>query len=113
MGGMKHSKAKELRKNSTAAERILWQHLRLRQLGEYKFRRQHPLGAYIVDFICLEKRLIIEIDGGQHNTQAAYDAERSAWIESQGFRTLRFWNTQVLRDIAAVKEVIWRALAQT
>ena len=85
---MKHSKAKELRKNSTAAERILWQQLRLRQLGEYKFRRQHPLGAYIVDFVCLEKRLVVEIDGGHHNTQVLRDEGRSAWIESQGFRIL-------------------------
>jgi very-short-patch-repair endonuclease len=109
---MERSRAQHLRKNSTDAERMLWQHLRLRQLGGYKFRRQHPLERYIVDFICLEKRLVIEIDGGQHNVRGAYDAERTAWLESQGFRVLRFWNSQVLKEIEAVKEVIWRTLAQ-
>jgi very-short-patch-repair endonuclease len=66
-----------------------------------------------VDFICLEKRLVIELDGGQHNTQVIYDEKRQAWIESQDFRILRFWNTEVMRDIEAVKVVIWQALVQT
>jgi very-short-patch-repair endonuclease len=70
---MDRSRAKELRNNPTEAERILWQHLRLCQLGGYKFRRQQPLGNYIVDFVCLEKRLVIEVNGGQHNSQQAYD----------------------------------------
>jgi very-short-patch-repair endonuclease len=109
---MERSRAQQLRKSPTDAARRLWQHLRLRQLGGHKFRRQHPLGQYLVDFICLEIRLIIEIDGGQHNAQDDYDAERSAWIENQGFCVLRFWNDQVFREIEAVKEVIWRALAQ-
>jgi very-short-patch-repair endonuclease len=109
-GGMKRSRAKELRNNPTDAERMLWQHLRRRQLGGNKFRRQQPLGNYIVDFACLEKRLVIEVDGGQHYTQAAYDEQCSAWIESQGFRVLRFWDDEVMKDIESVKEVIWRAL---
>lgn len=75
---MSTTKARELRNNPTEAERTLWKHLRLRQLGGYKFRRQQPLGPYIVDLICLEKRLIIEVDGGQHSEQKAYDAERNA-----------------------------------
>jgi very-short-patch-repair endonuclease len=113
MGGMNRSKAKELRNNLTEAERILWQHLRLRQLRGCKFRRQQPLGKYIVDFVCLEKRLIIEIDGGQHSEQATYDEERSVWLRRQGFHVLRFWNTEVLQNIEAVKEAIWQALEPT
>jgi very-short-patch-repair endonuclease len=110
MGGMNKTKARELRKNLTEAEHALWKHLRLRQLAGYKFRRQQPLGKYIVDFVCFEKRLIIEIDGGQHSEQVAYDSERTAWLETQGFRILRFWNNQVLKEIEVVKEVIWEAL---
>ena len=107
---MNRSRAKWLRKNATDAERMLWQHLRLRQFAGYKFRRQQPLGNYIVDFVCLQKRLVIEVDGGQHNTQAAYDEQRTAWIEEQGFRVLRFWDDEVMKNIESVKEVIWRAL---
>jgi very-short-patch-repair endonuclease len=109
-GGMDRSREKWLRKNATDAERMLWKHLRLRQFAGYKFRRQQSLGNYIVDFVCLEKRLVIEVDGGQHYTQAAYDEQRSAWLESQGFRVLRFWDDEVMKDIESVKEVIWRAL---
>jgi very-short-patch-repair endonuclease len=107
---MKRSKAQELRKDPTEAERLLWQHLRLRQFGGYKFRRQQPLGNYIVDFVCLEKRLVIEVDGGQHNVQVANDKQRAAWIEEQGYRVLRFWNHEVMQNIEAVKVAIWQAL---
>ncbi len=93
---MRQSSARRLRKHPTDAERLLWRHLRLRQLGGYKFRRQQPLGPYIVDFVCLAKRLIVEVDGGQHAEQAEEDAQRTAWLEAQGFRVLRFWNTEVL-----------------
>jgi very-short-patch-repair endonuclease len=103
---MDRIKARELRKNLTEAELTLWRHLRLRQFGGYKFRRQQPIGKYIVDFVCLEKRLIIEVDGGQHSEQVSYDLERSAWLEEQGFRVLRFWDNQVLKETEAVKEVI-------
>ena len=108
---MRTARARELRNNPTKAERTSWKHLRLRQLGGYKFRRQQPLGPYIVDLICLEKRLIIEVDGGQHSEQKAYDAERNVWLEEQGFRVLRFCNHEVLQEIEAVKEVIVRALS--
>jgi adenine-specific DNA-methyltransferase len=104
------SRARELRSNPTDAERTLWQQLRLRQLGGYKFCRQQPLGPYIVDFVCLEKRLIVEVDGGKHSEQAEYDTGRTAWLEAQGFRVLRFWNHEVLQNIDAVKEVIAKAL---
>jgi very-short-patch-repair endonuclease len=108
---MDRSKAQKLRKNLTEAERKLWRYLRLRQLGGHKFRRQHPFGSYIVDFVCLEKRVVIEVDGGQHRAQAIYDQQRTAWIEQQGFRVLRFWDHEVMQNIEAVKEAIWQALA--
>ena len=110
---MKTTKARELRKNPTEAERRLWQHLRLRQFDGYKFRRQQPLGPYIVDFICLEKKIVIEVDGGQHSTQVQYDNERTAWLAAHGFRVLRFWNNEVLSEIEKVKEVIWEALMKS
>ena len=103
--------ARELRRNPTDSERTLWRHLRLRQLGGYKFRRQYPLGEYIVDFICLEKRLIIEVDGGQHSEQATYDSKRKAWLAAQGFYMLRFWNNQIFEDLEAVEEQILEALS--
>ena len=84
----------------------------MRQVNEHKFRRQQSLGPYIADFVCLEKRLIIEIDGGQHAGQVVSDAERTAWLEGHGFRVLRFWNHDVLKDIEAVVDVIRRALLQ-
>ncbi len=110
MGGMKKANARQLRRKSTKAERQLWRHLRLRQLGGHKFRRQQPIGPYIVDFVCLEKRLAIEVDGGQHAAQIADDKQRSAWLKAQGFVVVRFWNNEILREIEGVKEVIWKAL---
>jgi very-short-patch-repair endonuclease len=98
--------ARELRKNLTDSEGLLWKHLRLRQIGGYKFRRQHPIGNYIVDFVCLEKRLIVEVDGSQHTEQSSYDSERDAWLNSQGYRVLRFWNNQIFNELDAVKERI-------
>jgi very-short-patch-repair endonuclease len=105
-------RARALRKNPTEAERALWKHLRMRQLEGHKFRRQQLLGAYIVDLVCLERKLIIEVDGGQHGEQVVSDAERTAWLEARGFRVLRFWNHDVLRNIEVVKEVIRGALSR-
>ena len=105
-------RARVLRKNPTEAERALWRHLRLRQLAGHKFRRQQRLGSYIVDFVCLEKRLIVELDGGPHSGQVASDTKRTAWLEAQGFCVLRFWNHEVLKDIEAVIDVIRRVLSQ-
>ena len=107
---MSRSRARELRKNPTDAERKLWIHLQRRQIGGHKFRRQHILGPYIVDFICLEKRLIIEVDGGHHDELIAHDARRSHWLESRGFRVIRFWNNQGLKEIEVVQKVIADAL---
>ena len=103
-------KAKGLRKNLTEAESKLWRHIRLRQLGGFKFRRQHPVGPYVLDFACVEKHLAIEVDGGQHSECADYDSRRSAYLETHGYKVLRFWNSEVLKNIAAVKEVIFEAL---
>ncbi len=101
---------RRLRKNLTDAERVLWKHLRLRQMGDFKFRRQQPIDNYIVDFVCFEKRLIIEIDGGHHSDQSVRDAKRDEFLKSQGFSVVRFWNNEVLREIEAVQEKIISAL---
>jgi very-short-patch-repair endonuclease len=107
------ARARELRKNSTDAERLLWQHLRLRQINGDRFRRQRPVGRYILDFVCLEKRVAVEIDGGQHSEAVSYDRQRDEWLRKQGFVVLRFWNDEVLTQIEGVKEVIWKALKET
>jgi very-short-patch-repair endonuclease len=98
---MTTSRAKRLRKNSTDAERALWNILRSRQLGGHKFRRQQPLGPFIVDFVCLDARMVVEIDGGQHNEEEdmAYGQRRSQWLEKAGFRVMRFWNHEVLNQL--------------
>lgn len=112
MGGMSSDRARALRSNPTEAERALWKHLRMRQIEGHKFRRQQPLGRYVVDFVCLEKKLIVELDGGQHAEQVARDTERTAWLERQGFRVLRFWNHQVLNETDAVREAIREVLSR-
>ena len=103
-------RAKHLRKNATNAERLLWHHLRRYQINGHKFRRQQPMGRYIVDFVCFEKKVIIELDGGHHSQQVEYDTTRTEWLESQGFRVLRFWNNQIMKETDAVKSVILEAL---
>ncbi len=100
--------ARELRKTSTDAERKLWAHLRLRQLAGIKFRRQQPVGSYIIDFISFEKRLILELEGGQHAAEKEKDQLRTDWLRDQGFIVLRFWNNEVLQNIEGVLEQIQR-----
>jgi len=107
---MNKSRARQLRKNLTKAERLLWKHLRLRQMGEFKFRRQQPFDNFIADFVCFERRLIVEIDGGHHSEQPVRDAKRDEYLKRQGFTVLRLWNSEVLREIEAVKEKIISAL---
>ncbi len=102
-------KAKELRKNSTQAEKILWNKIRMEQLG-HKFRRQEPIGNYIADFICLNKKLIIEIDGGQHDTQQQYDDLRTQYFNDMGYRVIRFWNNQVTENLDGVLQKIIKEL---
>jgi len=97
-------KARELRGQMTDAESMLWQQLRGRRFQNFKFRRQRPLGPYILDFVCLEAGLVIEVDGGQHADQEAYDQQRTACIAQAGLRVIRFWNHDVLNDTPAVLE---------
>ena len=106
------TRARELRKNPTEAEKTLWSHLRYRQLGGYRFRRQRPIGMYIVDFVCLESRLVIELDGGQHFESVEYDAARTSDLNGRGFSVIRFRNNQVLAEIHGVKEAILLALTR-
>ncbi|HUC60901.1 MAG TPA: endonuclease domain-containing protein [Alphaproteobacteria bacterium] len=88
--------ARRLRKTPTDAEIRLWSRLRRNQLDGFRFRRQQPIGAYVVDFFCPEARLIIEVDGGQHAIDEVRDAKRTQWLEGRGYRVLRFWNNDVL-----------------
>ena len=104
--------AKQLRRNMTDAERLLWKHLRAHRLNGHKFRRQHPVGPYIVDFVHLGAMLIVEADGGQHN-ESADDATRDAWLQSQGFKVLRFWNNEILGETEAVLTAILNAIEVT
>ena len=106
-------KAKQLRKKSTDTERVLRRVLRSRQLGGCKFRRQQLLGPFIVDFVCLETRLVVEVDGGQHNEDEdlAHDQGRSQWLEREGFRVMRFWNHEVLNRLESVCDAISNALS--
>jgi very-short-patch-repair endonuclease len=102
--------AKELRRNQTDCERNLWLLLRDRRFSDLKFRRQQTIGPYIVDFVCLKQRLIVELDGGQHADQAAYDKLRDAYLTAQGFRVLRFWNNEVLENIDGVAQAVLAAI---
>jgi adenine-specific DNA-methyltransferase len=106
-------RARKLRRESTDAERRMWFLLRHKQFEGYKFRRQEPIGTYIVDIVWFRPRLIIEIDGGQHNMphQSEQDQRRTAWLEGEGFRVLRFWNNDVLQNSEGVLEAIAAALS--
>jgi very-short-patch-repair endonuclease len=91
--------AKSLRRSLTEAERKLWWGLRHRGVEGFRFRRQHPIGPCVADFCCLEARLVVEVDGSQHaDTQRAHDEHRTQWLESQGFKVMRFWNWEVVDD---------------
>jgi very-short-patch-repair endonuclease len=85
-----HSYARELRNNATDAEKLLWRHLRRRQMNGFKFRRQRPMGKCVCDFVCLEAGVIVELDGSQHGADGAYDANRDAYLKAHGYRVLRF-----------------------
>ena len=98
--------AKLLRHEMTDAERVLWREVRAHRFAGFKFKRQEPLGLYVVDFVCYEAKLIIELDGGQHAEQQEADVERTRWLESRGFRVVRFWNNDVLANIAGVMQEI-------
>ncbi len=98
--------AKSLRSNQTDAEQKLWYHLRAHRFMGLKFKRQKPIGRYIADFICVEQKLIVELDGGQHADQTAYDTERDGWLRGEGYTVLRFWNNEVMQGMEGVLERI-------
>jgi very-short-patch-repair endonuclease len=100
------SRARRLRRNMTEAERALWAKMRRRQILGFLFHRQFPMRRYILDFVCFERPLVIELDGAHHLERREYDAERTAWLESQGFEVLRFWNRDVLLHRDNVIEII-------
>ena len=107
--------AKGLRKRSTDVERLLWSHLRAGRFEGLKFRRQHPIGHFIVDFVCLERKLIIELDGGQHALpdEILKDRQRDAWLEKEGYSIIRFWDNEVLMNTNGVLETIQERLHRT
>src|SRR3970282_1842057 len=104
------NRARRMRNSFTDAELRLWQLLRNRNLKAFKFRRQLPLGPYIADFICLDQRLVIEVDGGQHQQQTRYDSKRTDDLEAAGYRVLRFWDNDVLLHTDDVMQAIYNAL---
>jgi very-short-patch-repair endonuclease len=101
-----------LRNNMSDAERALWSVLRGRQVSGLKFRRQHPFGNYILDFVCLENKLVIEVDGGHHGQNRGYDENRTQELQAAGFCFLRFWNNEVFKEIESVKEKILLAVQE-
>src|SRR5262249_48604198 len=115
---MEHPKivriARNLRRNDTWAEKLLWRWLRNRRFSAYKFRRQHPFGPYILDFFCEEARLNIELDGFQHGFPIAgkIDCKRDNWLEQHGIKVLRFWNSRLRREAQSIRDAIWRNLQE-
>ena len=106
---LKNRLQRVLRRNMTDAEQALWRRLRGCQVKGCKFRRQHPFGDYILDFVCLEAKFVIEVDGGQHN-ESDRDSARDQALMNAGFRVMRFWNNQVLNEIESVVESVWLEL---
>ena len=111
-GETPRDRGRRLRADSTDEERKLWKHLRAKRFAGFKFRRQHRLGAYFADFCCIEQHLIIELDGNQHAEQqeGQRDAVRTAYLNEQGYRVLRFWNEQVNIKMEDVLQAIYAAL---
>lgn len=101
-------RARGLRQSMTDAEQKLWYHLRNRHLSDHKFRRQHEIDHDIVDFVCPDAMLVVELDGGQHAEQQEYDDHRTTHLQAKGYRVLRFWNNEALMKIESVLEVTWR-----
>lgn len=103
-------RAQGMRHVPTDAENKFWRQVRARRLREHKFKRQVLIGSYIVDFVCIERRLVVELDGGQHDLNKGYDQARNSFLAFKGFRVLRFWNDEVLRNMDGVVEGVLRAL---
>ncbi|MEZ5953231.1 MAG: endonuclease domain-containing protein [Hyphomonas sp.] len=112
MGGKTTKRARGLRRDSSFPERLLWSKLRNRQLGGWKFRRQHPVGPYFADFACLEVKLIVELDGDSHGTdsQRAHDNIRTAFLQEEGWDIIRFWNIHLLENIDGILDTILESL---
>ena len=106
-------RARSFRRNMTEAENRMWYFLRDRRLNGYKFVREYVIGQYIADFVCREKKVVLEIDGGQHSEAIEYDERRTKFLEEQGYRVLRFWNTDVFKNTRDVLEKILRLLEDT
>jgi len=104
--------AKTLRRTQTDAEQKLWYHLRAHRFLGRKFKRQKPIGRYVVDFVCLEEKLIIELDGGQHAENVEYDHVRDSWLRSEGYTVLHFWNNELMNEMEGVLECIRLALSE-
>ena len=100
------ARRRELRRNSTDAEGLLWFHLRAKRFAGFKFRRQHPIGPYFADFACVSKKLVVEVDGEHHAFQVERDARRTAAMEREGWRVIRFWANEVVQN----REGIWSAI---
>ncbi len=100
------NKARDLRSNQTDAETKLWFHLRARRFEGFKFRRQVPIDRFIADFVCMDKKLIVEVDGGQHGEQQDKDAERTKVLEGCGYQVMRYWNNEVLENMDGVLQDI-------
>jgi very-short-patch-repair endonuclease len=109
--GLERDEARRLRRSQSDAEYALWLQLRRRRFLGLKFRRQHPMGPYIVDFCCVDQKLIVELDGSQHLGSADYDAQRRMFLERNGYRVIRFWNHEVLTGMDGVLEKVARFLA--
>jgi very-short-patch-repair endonuclease len=111
---MANERARALRKNMSDAERKLWRGLRHKRLDGARFRRQHPIGRFIVDFVCQERRLVVEVDGGQHteDAQVAYDARRDRWLKAEGYRVMRVATAEVYGNVDGVLDTIWAALRE-
>ena len=105
------ARARSLRQNMTEAEIQIWQILRAHRMNGHKFRRQVPIGRYIADFVCHEARLVVEIDGGQHDSSSPRETERSGFLQNEGYRILRFWNNEILANPDGVQETIVNELA--
>ena len=104
--------AQSLRKKAVPAEALLWQSLRNRALAGFKFRRQHPIGNYVVDFACVEVKLAVELDGVSHLVRKSADKERAQFLKSAGWSVIQFWNTEVYDDLEPVREAIYRACVE-
>jgi very-short-patch-repair endonuclease len=108
-------RARRLRAESTEAERRLWAHLRAKRFLGFKFRRQHPIGPYFVDFCCVARRLVIEIDGSQHAEEERVDKDvlRTAYLNQQGYQVIRVWNNEVTKQIESVLDAVYAALTSS